>query len=535
MDDSSMNGNNDTSIEPGTILGGRYRIDELIGQGGMGAVYASTHVELGRKVAVKTLHPQFVSDENASQRFRQEAQMAASIGHDNICEVIDVGTADDGSGYLVMPLLSGSSLAELLQEERIPVQRLVDIICQTLSALQAAHDAHIVHRDLKPDNIFVTKFGDRNDFVKLLDFGISKIMDQESVSKLTRTGMVVGTPCYMSPEQAKGARDLDYRVDIYAIGVILYEALTGRCPFEGETYNEIIFKIVAEPFPTPASLNPVIPKNLENIVLKAMSRDVSSRYESASSMRDELKAVWLDDRNGVGSPLATNATALADASPFTPTGLKVVGMAGGLQSTAAPADSLRASVEPATPSAWTVDKQNDISPPTNKNRALVGILIGVAVVLLGFLAYLVTKDKNTALPVAVPIAEPVDPLPSPATEPPQEMSKELGPNLTLPEDKKPETDPAKKEKDKEKAEKEAEEKKRANRKARRKSRPQTVAEEKPAPTIAPKEEPARKIVIIETLPDDPEPPPKKPAAKPKTKKSGELIDGKYGSKYVSDY
>jgi serine/threonine protein kinase len=186
-------------MQPGSILDGKYRIDKQIGAGGMGAVHIATHVQIGRKVAIKTLHPIYAGDQQTVERFHREAQMAGSIGHDNICEVTDLGTAADGSLYLVMPLLSGMALSDLLaRPDRPDIPRIADIAAQTLSALQAAHDAHIVHRDLKPDNIFITKVGDRDDFVKLLDFGISKLMDSEEVTRLTQTGTVLGTPFYMA-------------------------------------------------------------------------------------------------------------------------------------------------------------------------------------------------------------------------------------------------------------------------------------------------------------------------------------------------
>lgn len=281
----------ESEIQPGTVLDGKYRIERQIGAGGMGAVFEATHTTIGRRVAIKTLHLLYSGDEELVKRFHREAQMAGSIGHDNICEVTDLGSAEDGSPYLVMPLLTGGPLADLLTgPELLPIPRLIDITAQTLSALDAAHQARIVHRDLKPDNIFVTKIGDRKDFVKLLDFGISKLLDQDAVLQLTQTGTVLGTPFYMAPEQAKGSKQIDHRVDLYAVGVILYEALTGQRPFIGDTYNEIMYKIIAEPFPRPGQLNPQVPPQLEQIVLRAMAREADNRYASAEEMRRMLAA-----------------------------------------------------------------------------------------------------------------------------------------------------------------------------------------------------------------------------------------------------
>jgi serine/threonine-protein kinase len=303
-----MDGISDIGIQPGTVLGGKYRINRLIGRGGMGSVYESIHLELDRKVAIKTLNRQFGSDSTTVKRFRQEAYMAASIGNDNICEVIDIGTSEDGIHYLVMPLLSGASLGDLLRKQRIHISTLVDIMCQTLSALQAAHNSNIVHRDLKPDNIFVTKIGDRDNFVKLLDFGISKILGMNTVSELTKTGTVIGTPFYMSPETAKGSKAIDHRTDIYSVGVILYRTLTGQCPFEGASYNEVMFKILIESLPVPSNINPDISGVLEEVIVRAMARDPADRFGSATEMREALEAVLADKSIDFNTPLLSHVS-----------------------------------------------------------------------------------------------------------------------------------------------------------------------------------------------------------------------------------
>ena len=280
-----------THVAPGTVLDGKYRVDKQIGAGGMGAVFLATHTTIGRKVAIKTLHAEYTTDEQVVARFHREAQLAGSIGHDNICEVTDVGKLEDGSPYLVMPLLIGQGLSDVMASgDGLSLKRVVDMSCQTLSALAAAHDNGIVHRDLKPDNIFITSMGDREDFVKLLDFGISKIIEQDEVTQLTMTGAVLGTPFYMAPEQAKGEKSLDRRVDIYAMGVILYEALTGTRPFVGDSYNEIMFKIIAEPFTPPSAINPSIPPSIEKVIFKAMDRDPDRRFATADDMRLALVA-----------------------------------------------------------------------------------------------------------------------------------------------------------------------------------------------------------------------------------------------------
>ncbi len=281
----------DDSIEiaPGTLIDDKFRLKRPVGFGGMGTVYEAVQIAISRPVAIKLLHPKYTGDPHVVQRFHQEARAAGSIGHHNICEVTDMGITDDGAPYLVMPLLVGSSLADIMKRGLLPLDRLVRIICQILEALQAAHDAGIVHRDLKPGNIFITQMGDLGDFVKLLDFGISKVLDQDSDIEDTKTGTVLGTPHYMSPEQARGSKDIDHRVDIYATGVILYEALTGRHPFVGDSHNEIMFNIIATPCLTPRTIIPSIPKVVERVLLMAMDRDPAARFESADEMRAILE------------------------------------------------------------------------------------------------------------------------------------------------------------------------------------------------------------------------------------------------------
>ncbi len=271
------------------LIDGKYRIERFLGSGSMGEVYEAIQVSIGRRVAVKLLQRHFAHDRNIVERFHREARAAASIGQDNICEVTDFGFAEDGAPYLVMPLLKGSSFHDLLDNECLRVGRVIDIVCQTLQALQAAHLAGIVHRDLKPANVFVTQIGDRSDFVKLLDFGISKFTHMGDDLHLTIPGEVVGTPFYMSPEQATGSRSIDHRTDLYSVGVMLYEAITGRLPYDGESHNEVLHKIATMPFTAPRVINPDIPKPLERVILTALERDPGHRYDSAESMRRALE------------------------------------------------------------------------------------------------------------------------------------------------------------------------------------------------------------------------------------------------------
>jgi hypothetical protein len=279
-------------LSTGEIIDSKYRIVRLIGEGGMGAVYEGENTRIHRRVAIKILHSGVAEQSEAVARFEREAQAAGRIGSEHIVEVLDLGTLPNGERYMVMEFLDGESLGQRIKTRgMLAPGELCPIAHQLMEALAAAHSAGIIHRDLKPDNVFLLKSrGGKADFVKLVDFGISKFnqLSGDSGFSMTRTGAVMGTPYYMAPEQAKGARDLDHRVDIYACGVILYEALTGQVPFNADTFNELLFKIVLE---EPRPLHEFLP-NLDAgfaaIVNKAMLRDPGQRFQTAQEFRDAL-------------------------------------------------------------------------------------------------------------------------------------------------------------------------------------------------------------------------------------------------------
>jgi serine/threonine-protein kinase len=300
----------------GQTIGGRYVLKSILGEGGMGTVYEAEHVPIGRSVAVKVLHPRQAKKKDAIRRFRQEAVSAAAIGHPNICEVYDFGTHDDGSPYLVMERLVGETLADRIAHEGgLPFHEVIDTLAQMLSGLLAAHEKGIVHRDIKPENVFLKKrLGDAA-LVKLLDFGVSKMIaplfgSRSEDQDLTRAGMVMGTPYYLSPEQARGERDLDGRVDLYACGVILYEALTGRRPFTALNYNALLFQIMSSKPRSARDLRPALPEGFETIIEKAMARDRGDRYRSALDFQRDIKG--LRDRQGI--PFSEDARGMVCAT-----------------------------------------------------------------------------------------------------------------------------------------------------------------------------------------------------------------------------
>jgi serine/threonine protein kinase len=273
----------------GEILEEKYKLVRELGEGGMGVVWLAEHMRLGRPLAVKLLRPDLAGSARTLRRFHQEAVAASRIGNPHIVEVIDIGTAPDGGPFIVMELLEGKTLFEVLREAPVlPVARACDIVCQVLSGLAAAHAKGIVHRDLKPANIFLTKFGTREDFVKLVDFGVSKIMTGEEAMQLTRTGAMLGTPTYMAPEQVLGRKEVDHRVDLWAAGVILYMMLTGKRPHEAPSRNELLVTIVNKDVQPFRQLRAELDERLERIVLRALTRDMAQRWGTAEEFRDAL-------------------------------------------------------------------------------------------------------------------------------------------------------------------------------------------------------------------------------------------------------
>ncbi|MBI4510612.1 MAG: protein kinase [Deltaproteobacteria bacterium] len=278
----------------GQVIADRYRLVRKLGEGGMGEVYEAEHVHIEKRVALKLLRPEILSNAEAVSRFRQEARSASSIGHENIIEIDDFGTLPDGRVYLTMEFLSGAPLSELLKHG-ISFDRVLHILIQTGRGLAAAHAKGIVHRDMKPENIFVNVGRDGRDVPKLLDFGIAKVSGADNNQHLTRTGTIFGTPFYMAPEQALGQK-LDHRADIYAMGVILYEVFTGSVPFKAESFMGILTQhITSEPEP-PAQRAAVngrnLPVELEQVIQRALRKDPTQRFATMNDLVAALSDVY---------------------------------------------------------------------------------------------------------------------------------------------------------------------------------------------------------------------------------------------------
>ncbi|HZI48367.1 MAG TPA: serine/threonine-protein kinase [Pyrinomonadaceae bacterium] len=282
----------DVPIDPllGQIFDEKYRLEARLGGGGMGTVYRATHLLIDRPVALKVLSQRFVGDETAQQRFRREARAAGRMQHPNAVSVTDFGTTADGYLYIVMELLEGHTLRDVLMREGpLDVARAVSIMLQTSAAVAAAHDAGLIHRDLKPGNIFIAQRADTVAVVKVLDFGVAKFAVEEQADDdyqtLTQVGALIGTPRYMSPEQCSGSGPVTPASDVYSLGIILYEMLSGATPFNAETPLAIVFRQVSEP---PPPLPESVPQKLRAIVQRALAKDPMKRFANAEEFRQEL-------------------------------------------------------------------------------------------------------------------------------------------------------------------------------------------------------------------------------------------------------
>ncbi len=295
-------------------IGGRYELGELLGRGGMAEVRKGTDVRLGRTVAVKRLRTDLASDATFQARFRREAQSAASLNNTRIVSVYDTGeeTATDGSGvaqpYIVMEYVAGRTLREILREGRkILPERALEITSQVLEALDYSHRAGIIHRDIKPGNVMLTPTGD----VKVMDFGIARAVSDAS-STMTQTAAVVGTAQYLSPEQARG-ENVDSRSDVYSTGCLLYELLTGRPPFVGDSPVAVAYQHVREHAPPPSSHDEDLTPEIDAIVMKSLAKNVGDRYPSAAAMKADI------DRYLEGKPVQAPLVPAVPAAPFLPT------------------------------------------------------------------------------------------------------------------------------------------------------------------------------------------------------------------------
>ncbi len=277
-------------VSEGVVLDGKYQLIRLLSEGGMGQVFVAEHTFLKKHVAVKVLHGALAHLPDVTARFEQEARTTSHIEHDNVVRVMDFGRTPEGALYLVMELLDGRSLAARIENrERMEPPKAIDIIRQILLGLEAAHAKGVIHRDLKPENVILIEQPDGSDKVKIVDFGIAKLQRDASV-RLTTTGAVMGTPLYMAPEQARGMPDLDQRVDVHAVGVMLYELLAGRTPYVGDNYNVLLFEIMTGRPTQIRELLPALDPELAPIVMKAFAPNRDERFTTARQLRERLES-----------------------------------------------------------------------------------------------------------------------------------------------------------------------------------------------------------------------------------------------------
>jgi serine/threonine-protein kinase len=273
-----------SGVRVGEVLAGKYRVDRVLGEGGMGVVVAAHHLQLDTRVAIKFLLPHMLTMPEAVARFTREARAASKITSEHVARVRDVGTLETGAPYMVMEFLDGGDLAGwIAQRGRLDIGQAVEFLLQASEAIAEAHHLGIVHRDLKPANLFCIQKADGLLAIKVLDFGISKVNDASSMS-VTKTTAVMGSPLYMSPEQMTSSRDVDHRTDIWSLGVILFELLTGTVPFSGEMFSEICVKIATQAPPPLRAIRPDAPEGLEAIIHRCLEKDRNRRFASVGEL-----------------------------------------------------------------------------------------------------------------------------------------------------------------------------------------------------------------------------------------------------------
>jgi serine/threonine protein kinase len=281
-----------TPVNEGEILAGKYRVERVLGVGGMGVVVAALHLQLDERVAIKFLLPEALSNAEAVARFAREARAAVKIKSEHVARVIDVGTLETGAPYMVMEFLKGQDLSSHLRESgALPIADAVDFVLQACEALAEAHALGIVHRDLKPANLFLTARADGSPCVKVLDFGISKVTNPAASGPdlgMTKTQAVMGSPLYMSPEQMASTRDVDGRADIWAMGTILYELVTGRVPFNADTMPQLCAMILQYPPDPPQSFRPDVPDGLVQMILRCLEKDRNRRFSNVAELAAAL-------------------------------------------------------------------------------------------------------------------------------------------------------------------------------------------------------------------------------------------------------
>jgi serine/threonine protein kinase len=368
-----------TELAPGEVLGGRYEIVGAFASGGMGLIYKAKHQLMNRTVAIKTIHLSLMSGGAALKRFQQEAQAISALNHPNILSVFDFFISDDGQPYLVMDYLQGTNLREVLKtDHRVSLSRALPILIAACSGFQHAHEHGVIHRDIKPANLMLVDFSDNPDFVKIVDFGIAKLLTEEAQSNhLTATGDTFGSPEFMSPEQCR-AKIPDARSDIYSLGCVMYVMLTGASPFTSQDPMEIMYKQVHDSPPPPSKVCPEanLTEAVDALVLKAIQKEPENRFQSMDEMRQALVAISAQMADTTAQQTTANPVAIADAQAPANTPDSASAITGG---------TIKLSADTATKSVAV----------KNQSRA-ASAAIGLAVVAVIIIAFGVSKQTKTA-------------------------------------------------------------------------------------------------------------------------------------------
>jgi serine/threonine-protein kinase len=276
------------AVAVGEVIAGRYRVDEIIGEGGMGVVVAATHLELGKAYAIKLMRAEVAATREAAERFRREAKAAADLESEHVAKVFDFGRREDETPFMIMERLVGEDLGQLVERGPLPIRDVALYAIQACDALAEAHARGIIHRDLKPSNLFLARGRDGSSKVKVLDFGISKLMTPEEGGLKTATGAVMGTPLFMSPEQIRASRQVDARTDIWAMGVVLYQLATTSVPFKGESLTQTLALVLESSPVPPSSLLPGIPAEFDAVVLRCLAKEPEDRYADVGGLMRAL-------------------------------------------------------------------------------------------------------------------------------------------------------------------------------------------------------------------------------------------------------
>jgi serine/threonine protein kinase len=413
------------ALKDGDLIDSKYRIVRFLGRGAWASVYEGVNARIGRRVAIKVLGHDTLEKPGVVERFEREAQAATRIDSEHVVHVFDLGTLSDGRPYIVMELLEGEDFAHVLVKQGpLKEQKAVFYVVQALRGLADAHSAGIMHRDIKPDNVFLvtTKHGD--EIVKIVDFGISKLHSGAQVTSMTQTNAVLGSPVYMSPEQCRGAKHMDHRSDLYSLGVVLFEALTGHLPHHADTFNELMFKIALEDVPSPTSFRPELDSDLCMIVAKALAREPANRYQSAVEFENALIA-WADAKglepdSWFQSRHKRRPSRVDDSQKYSVTSSGSMPRA--LSGSEDPRDPLRRSDSAAhrigspeaanNPAFATAQTMEVVGGLKGTSRGVVIAMAGALVALLGVVLYLGVFKKSAPATLPLPVASVVTPPPS---------------------------------------------------------------------------------------------------------------------------